>query len=56
MIEKAATGAAIGTCGEIYLEYQPAAENNEATVPQIAAQTPSDRSTATIKYARVSGR
>jgi len=36
--------------------YQPAAENNEATAPQIAAQIPSDRSTVTIKYARASGR
>jgi hypothetical protein len=31
------------------------ADNNEVTAPQIAAQTPSDRSTVTIKDARVSG-
>jgi len=32
------------------------ADNNEVTAPQIAAQTPSDRTTVTIKDARVSGR
>jgi hypothetical protein len=36
--------------------YHNAAENNEATAPQIAAQTPSDRNDTTIKAAPVPSR
>ena len=56
LIEKAATEPADAPGKKRCSAYHSAAENNEATAPQIAAQTPSDRNDTTIKAAPVPSR
>ena len=55
LIEKAATGRR-GTERKALSSGYHSANNNEVIAPQIAAQSPSDRSSVTIKAVPVSGR
>jgi hypothetical protein len=55
LIEKAATHHGRTEQKALRSAYHRATKNNEATAPQIAAQSPSDSSNVTIKDGPVSG-